>query len=85
VTVHEETALTRTLRPLVVAGWVAVRAGQDRREKWLKITPSGLAKLEEAHPKWARAQERMRSLLPDGVWQNLMTDLPHVARLAAEG
>jgi DNA-binding MarR family transcriptional regulator len=84
VTVHEETTLTRTLRPLVDAGWIAVRAGQDRREKWLKITPSGLAKLEEAHPKWARAQERLRSLLPESVWQNLLTDLSHVARLAAK-
>jgi DNA-binding MarR family transcriptional regulator len=83
-TVHEETTLTRSLRPLVEAGWVAVRTGQDRREKWLKITPSGRAKLEQARPKWARAQERMRSLLPEGVWQNLMTDLSNVAHLAAE-
>ena len=85
VTVHEETTLTRNLRPLVDAGWVAVRAGEDRREKWLKITPKGLAKLEEARPHWARAQERMRSLLPEGVWQNLMTVLPDVASLATRG
>src|SRR5713101_2611984 len=84
VTVHEETTLTRNLRPLVDAGWVAVRAGQDRREKWLKITRKGLAKLEEARPAWARAQGRMRSLLPEGVWQNLISVLPEVARLTAE-
>jgi DNA-binding MarR family transcriptional regulator len=81
----EETTLTRNLRPLVDAGWVAVRAGEDRREKWLKITRKGLAKLEQAHPSWARAQERMRSLLPEGVWQSLMTALPNVARSAAGG
>jgi len=85
VTVHDETTLTRNLRPLVEAGWVAVRTGEDRREKWLKITASGVAKLERAHPAWERAQERMRSLLPEGVWQNLMAVLPDVARLAAEG
>ena len=84
VTVHEETTLTRNLRPLVNAGWVAVRAGQDRREKWFKITRSGLAKLAEARPAWVRAQGRMKSLLPEGVWQNLIGVLPEVARLTAE-
>ena len=38
LTMHEETTLTRNLRPLVDAKWVAVRTGEDRREKWLKIT-----------------------------------------------
>jgi DNA-binding MarR family transcriptional regulator len=85
VTVHEQTTLTRNLRPLMEAGWVAVRPGEDRREKWLKITRKGLAKLEEADPQWARAQERMKSLLPESVWQNLMTVLPDVTHLAARG
>ena len=85
LTVHDETTLTRNLRPLVDAGWVAVRPGQDRREKWLKITRKGLAKVEEAGPHWSRAQERLRSLLAEGVWQNLMDALPDVARSAAEG
>jgi DNA-binding MarR family transcriptional regulator len=84
-TVHEETTLTRNLRALVEAGWVTVRAGRDRREKWLKITPSGLAKLEEARQHWIRAQQRARSLLPKAVWQNLMTVLPDVASVTARG
>jgi DNA-binding MarR family transcriptional regulator len=84
LTVHEETTLTRNLRPLVDAGWVTERSGQDRREKWLKITSSGVAKLKEARPKWKRAQQRMRSSLPEGVWQNLLILLPEVARQAAE-
>ncbi len=81
-TVHEETTLTRNLRPLVEAGWVAERPGVDRREKWLKITPSGLAKLKEAKPLWKRAQQRMRSRLSDKVWDNLLAVLPEVARQA---
>ena len=60
------------------------RSGQDRREKWLKITSSGVAKLKEARPKWKRAQQRMRSSLPEGVWQKLLILLPEVARQAAE-
>src|SRR3954469_22200314 len=46
LTLHDETTLTRNLRPLVEAKWVAVRPGDDRREKWLTITPAGVAKLE---------------------------------------
>jgi DNA-binding MarR family transcriptional regulator len=84
LTVHDETTLTRNLRPLVDAGWIAVRTGADRREKWLKITTGGVAKLKEARPAWERAQERMQSLLPEEVWQNLLDVLPDVARRTAE-
>ena len=80
----DETTLTRNLRPLMKSGWVAVRPGEDRREKFFTITAEGVAKLEEARPAWARAQERMRSLLPEDVWQILLTVLPKVARLTAE-
>jgi DNA-binding MarR family transcriptional regulator len=83
LTLHDETTLSRNLRPLVKAGWVGVRIGEDRREKWLKITARGVAKLEEARPAWQRAQQGMQSLLPQGVWQNLLDLLPDVARRAA--
>jgi DNA-binding MarR family transcriptional regulator len=83
LTLHDETSLTRSLRPLVDARWVAVRTGDDRREKWFRITADGLAKLEEARPAWERAQARIQALLPEGVWRGLMEILPEVARLTA--
>jgi DNA-binding MarR family transcriptional regulator len=83
LTLHDETSLTRCLRPLVDARWVAVGTGDDRREKWLTITAAGLAKLEDAGPAWDRAQARIQSLLPDGAWRALMETLPMVARLTA--
>src|SRR5262245_14189511 len=39
----DETTLTRNLRPLVDAGWIAVRSGADRREKLVTITKGGTA------------------------------------------
>jgi DNA-binding MarR family transcriptional regulator len=84
LTLHEETSLTRNLRPLVAARWVAVRTGEDRREKWLRITPGGVAKLEEARPAWERAQARMQALLSKEAWQGLLVTLPEIARLTAE-
>jgi DNA-binding MarR family transcriptional regulator len=80
----DETTLTRNLRPLVDAGWIAVKSGDDRREKLLTITKAGTAKLAQAKPAWERAQARMQSLLPQAAWQGLMTFLPEVARLTAE-
>src|SRR5215471_10184497 len=53
-TLHDETSLTRGLRPLVEAGWVAVRVGDDRREKWFRLTVDGAAKLKEVRGAWER-------------------------------
>ena len=78
----DETTLTRNLRPLIDAGWVAIRSGEDRREKLVRLTDAGAAKLHEAGPAWERAQERLRSRLPKGTWASLMDLLPELTRLA---
>ncbi len=78
----DETTLTRNLRPLIDAGWVAIRPGEDRREKLVSLTDAGAAKLREARPGWERAQERMRSRLPEGTWSALLDLLPELTRLA---
>src|SRR5271169_2867869 len=64
----DETTLTRNLRPLIESGWVSVGVGEDRREKLVCLTGAGASKLQEARPAWERAQERMRSRLPEGTW-----------------
>jgi DNA-binding MarR family transcriptional regulator len=84
LTLHDETTLTRNLRPLIDAGWVAIGTGQDRREKLVRLTEAGAAKLKEARPAWERAQERMRSRMPHGAWSSLLAALTDVARLADE-
>ena len=77
-----ETTLTRNLRPLIDAGWVAIRPGEDRREKLVRLTEAGAAKLREARPGWERAQKQMQSRLPKGTWASLMEILPELTRLA---
>jgi DNA-binding MarR family transcriptional regulator len=81
----DETTLTRNLRPLVDARWIAIRSGDDRREKLITITKAGTVKLAEAGPAWERAQARMRALLPEGAWRGLIATLPELARLTAGG
>jgi len=78
----DETTLTRNLRPLIDAGWVAIRPGEDRREKLVRLTDAGAAKLQDARPAWERAQERLRSRLPKGIWSSLLDVLPELTRLA---
>src|SRR5260370_2832787 len=80
----DETTLTRNLRPLIDSGWVAIATGEDRREKLLRLTEAGAAKLRQARPAWERAQQRARSRLPDGAWSGLLATLPDLARLADE-
>jgi DNA-binding MarR family transcriptional regulator len=80
----DETTLTRNLRPLIDAGWVAIDAGEDRREKLVSLTAAGEAKLTKARPAWERAQERMRSRLPKADWSSLLAVLPQLTRLAEE-
>jgi DNA-binding MarR family transcriptional regulator len=80
----DETTLTRNLRPLLDAGWVAIEVGDDRREKFVRLTEAGAAKLSEARPAWERAQERMRSRLPKADWSSLLAVLPALTRLADE-
>ena len=78
----DETTLTRNLRPLIDAGWVATRPGEDRREKLIRLTDAGEAKLHEARPAWERAQERLRSRLPKETWSSLLDLLSELAQLA---
>jgi DNA-binding MarR family transcriptional regulator len=80
----DETTLTRNLRPLLDAGWVAIDPGEDRREKLVRLTDAGAAKLTEARPAWERAQQRLRSRLPKADWSSLLAVLPELARLADE-
>ena len=81
LTFLDQTTLSRNLRPLIDAGWVAIRPGEDRREKLVRLTDAGAAKLQQARPAWERAQEQMRTLLPKGEWSDLMQRLHKLTRL----
>jgi DNA-binding MarR family transcriptional regulator len=80
----DETTLTRNLRLLIDSGWVAVAVGEDRREKLVRLTNAGMAKVKKALPAWERAQERLRSRLPKETWSSLLAGLPDLARWADE-
>ena len=51
----ERTTLLRTMKPIEAAGWVTTGPNVGRA-KTFKVTPEGVAKVEEATPLWAAAQ-----------------------------
>ena len=52
----DRTTLTRNLKPLLQAGWLEQRRGDDARQRLIVITPAGKACLRRARPLWQRAQ-----------------------------
>jgi DNA-binding MarR family transcriptional regulator len=59
----DASTLTRNLRPLVDAGWLAVQAGPDARSRLVSATPAGREKRIEAQRRWRVAQETMNARL----------------------
>ena len=59
----DASTLTRNLRPLVEAGWVALRAGADARSRLVHITDAGRDKRAEAQRHWKAAQLSLNDAL----------------------
>jgi DNA-binding MarR family transcriptional regulator len=80
----DTTTLTRMLRPLKKRGWVAVESGTDRRQRLVRLTPSGKGKLLQSRPHWERAQGRLRKGLGAAAWSRMGGLLGEVTRAATE-
>ena len=57
----DRTTLTRNLRPLTRAKWVAAGTGKDRRQHLLQLTAGGRRKLVRSLPLWEVAQRQFLS------------------------
>ncbi len=67
----DSTSLTRTLGIMRRQGWIAERRGDDRRERWLRLTKAGQEQLGRALPLWEKVQSRLRLQLGDKAWTDL--------------
>jgi DNA-binding MarR family transcriptional regulator len=59
----ERTTLTRNLKPLIEAGWVALKPGADSRQRIVTITESGRVKVGQAYVVWRAAQTEFERVL----------------------
>jgi DNA-binding MarR family transcriptional regulator len=78
----DSTTLTRSLQPLVAAGWVKSERGEDQRERHLRLSASGERKYRAALPSWQRAQNRLKKAIGRD-WDRLERELRHIAGSAA--
>jgi DNA-binding MarR family transcriptional regulator len=80
----DSTTLTRTLALLRRAGWIAVRRGEDQREKQVSLTPAGRKQLERAEVHWEQAQKRLHAALGDRSWRKMLAVTRRVAAAASQ-
>lgn len=59
----DKSTLTRTLAPLIDAGYIHSERGKNRREVILSLTEKGQVKFEAVYPFWKKAQDEMIELL----------------------
>ena len=78
----DSTSLTRTLAIMRHAGWVAEQRGEDRRERRIRLSPGGQAKLKRATPVWEKVQSRLRKKLGKHEWERLLQLTQHVTEVA---
>lgn len=81
----DSTSLTRMLRLMIEHGWIGERTGEDRRQRWLRLTRAGKAKLEQAWPKWERAQANLKKKIGEQGWREMGEVLIQVAGAASGG
>ena len=67
----ERTTLTRNLRPLTRAKWVAAATGKDRRQHLLQLTAAGRRKVVSSLPLWEEAQRQFLSQIGSESLQEL--------------
>jgi DNA-binding MarR family transcriptional regulator len=59
----DASTLSRNLKPLVAAGWLALEAGADARSRLVHATQAGREKRVEAQRRWRVAQEGVNATL----------------------
>jgi DNA-binding MarR family transcriptional regulator len=79
----ERTTLTRNLKPLVDAGWIALLSGADTRQRIVTMTEQGHEKLKEAIPAWRAAQDAFELRRGADAVRSLHTQLDATFQLVA--
>ena len=81
----DRTTLTRNLKRLETKGFIEMKPGVDRRERFVTLSAVGEAAMSRALPLWRAAQDRVNDELgPDG-WRDLTEKLDKLAQLEDSG
>jgi DNA-binding MarR family transcriptional regulator len=80
----DRTTLTRNLKPLERDGLIKTFPGQDRRVRQVALTEKGRNVLDEALPRWEKAQAHLASILGNNQWEALHSSLDVVTKAILE-
>ena len=78
----DSTSLSRTLAIMARKGWIAEQRGEDRRERRIRLSAVGEAKLRRALPVWEKVQSRLRGKLGKQKWGSLLQLTHHVTEIS---
>ncbi|WP_233531064.1 MarR family winged helix-turn-helix transcriptional regulator [Paenibacillus alkalitolerans] len=77
----DRTTLTRDLKPLERQKLVSITTGEDRRRRYISLTPAGEDLLASALPLWEQAQSRVRSCIGEDREKALLVQLSELVKL----
>jgi DNA-binding MarR family transcriptional regulator len=77
----DRTTLPRDLKPLERQGWVSITEGEDRRKRFIALTPEGRDLLKRTLPLWEQAQIRIRDYMGDDPYKGLLGQLSDIVKL----
>ncbi len=77
----DRTTLSRDLKPLERQGWVLITEGEDRRKRFITLTPDGQDLLKRALPLWEQAQIRIRDYMGEDRYKGLLGQLSDILKL----
>ncbi len=80
----DASGVPRAVRPLIDAGQVASRAGEDRRQRLLSLTAKGRVAVDAATPAWKQVQSELVGRIGPERWLDLVAELRSVRQAAIE-
>jgi DNA-binding MarR family transcriptional regulator len=78
----DKTTMSRNLRLLARKKWIEFARGEDGRERRVRLTSAGRARLAAAQPAWRAAQNRLRGSMTQRDWNAMLTLLGRVTNAA---
>jgi DNA-binding MarR family transcriptional regulator len=78
--IMDRTSITRALVPLKRDGLINSRPGADKRIRIVSLTKKGVKLVEDAEPKWRRAQEALMEAIGEDHWSALRSLLRDTTR-----
>lgn len=78
----DKTTISRNLRLLARKKWIEFAHGEDARERRVRLTPTGQARLAAAKPAWNAAQKRLRGAMTQRDWDAMLAALGRVTSAA---